>query len=119
MQPKYFVLQKKKRAFENIGLSRRTTICCKQEMNRDLQTQFTWWQFKLRTSLLHWMTTQTQMNDTSELMLFIQDMNDNFYFMIEDMKGTTTCVVLYERMSITADRRKLPRAVWPQMEQWI
>ena len=57
------------------------------------------------------MTTQTQMNDTSELMLFIQDMNDNFYFMIEDMKGTTTCVVLYERMSITADRRKLPRAV--------
>jgi hypothetical protein len=28
----------KKRAFENIGLSRRPTACCMQEINRDMET---------------------------------------------------------------------------------
>jgi hypothetical protein len=39
-------------------------------------------------------------NGTMKLMLLITDMND-FYFMTEDMKRTETCVVRYERMSIT------------------
>jgi len=45
-------------------------------------------------------------NGTSELL--ITDMNI-FYVMTEDMKGTATCVVRLERMSITADRHKVPQ----------
>ena len=39
----------------------------------------------------------TDTNGTSELMLLTTDMS-NFYFMTEDMRGTATCVVRYERM---------------------
>jgi len=56
----------------------------------------------------------TDTNGTSELMLLTTDMS-NFYFMTEDMRGTATCVVRYERMSITADRYKVPQNTLPSV----
>lgn len=53
-------------------------------------------------------------NGTWELMLLIAGMN-NSYVMTEDMKGTATCVVRYERMSITADRHKVPQNTLPSV----
>ena len=53
-------------------------------------------------------------NDTSELMLLVTDRN-NFYFMTDDMKGKATCVVMYERMSVTADRHKVPQNTLPSV----
>jgi hypothetical protein len=53
-------------------------------------------------------------NGTAELMLLITDRN-NFYFMTEDMKGKATCVVRYERMSVTADRHKVPQNILPSV----
>lgn len=78
-----------------------------QEINRNLQTQLR--DDSSNHTLLCPLHDKADTNDTSELMLFIQDMKDNVYFMIEGMKHTQTCVVLYERTSITADRCKLPR----------
>jgi len=53
-------------------------------------------------------------NGTSELMILITDMS-NFNFMTEDMKGTTTRVVRYERMSIIADTDKLSQNELPSV----
>jgi len=53
-------------------------------------------------------------NGMSELMLLIPYMNI-FYVMTEDMKGTATCGVRLERMSITADRHKVPQNTLPSV----
>jgi len=98
------VCPENKTAFESISLSRRTSVCCVEEMNSNLLTQ-------VNDTVQTLAYFSVALDDTAQLLIFIRGANDKFdvitaLLYMEAMKRTTTDEDLYERVSTALERRK-------------